>query len=170
MVGTLVTQPRTDSSRELADVIDSSDDGDRPSITEVNGTVAKLTMAYSPEKGDRFAFGPPLTSRLPGLVILGFALTVALTVFAAHHASSNSSLFIWVVEGDRHRVFGSAPFAFVLLFVAIGNIIKTSLRGVVVTAEGIEARYILPGGIPKVKRWGWAQIDRLVVDDTDVML
>ena len=37
------------------------------------------------------------------------------------------------------------------------------------TADAIEARFLL-AGFPKVKRWTWAQIDRLVVDDEDVML
>ena len=166
-----MTEPQHSSPpppHQLPDVVE--DDGDRPSITDVNGTVAKFEMAYSPNKSDRFAFGPPLWTRIPGYVFLGFAAAVGLTVFSAYHASSNSSLYIWVVEGDRHRVFGSAPLAFIILFAAIGNIIKTGLRGVIVTAEGVEARMLVAGGFPRVKRWTWAQIDRLVVDDDDVML
>ena len=170
----VVTEPlRPSSPRQphlLPDVVDTSDEGDRPSITDVNGSIAKFEMAYSPNKSDRFTFGPPLWARIPGYVFLAFAAMVGLTVFAAYHGSSNSSLYIWVVEGDKHRVFGSAPLAFIILFAAIGNAIKTGLRGVIVTAEGIEARVILAGGFPKVKRWTWAQIDRLVVDDESVML
>ncbi|HSO35723.1 MAG TPA: hypothetical protein VLT33_24510 [Labilithrix sp.] len=167
-----MTEPQRSSSQPhpLPDVVDSSDDGDRPSITDVNGSIAKFEMAYSPDKSDRFSFGPPLWARIPGYVFLAFAAVVGLTVFAAYHGSSNSSLYIWVVEGDRHRVFGSAPLAFIILFAAVGNVIKTGLRGVIVTAEGIEARILLAGGFPKVKRWTWAQIDRLVVDDESVML
>ena len=150
-------------------LIDSSDDGDRPSITDVNGSIAKFEMAYSPDKADRFAFGLPLWSRVPGYLFLAFAATIGLTVFAAYHASSNSSLYIWVVEGDRHRVFGSAPLAFIILFAALGNVIKNSLRGVIVTADAIESRTLL-AGFPKVKRWTWAQVDRVVVDDHGVML
>jgi len=163
----VVTQPHGD---ELPDIIDSADDGDRPSITEVNGTVAKFEMAYSPEKTDRFAFGPPLVSRIPAFVFLAIAALLALTVLLAYQGSSNSSLFIWVVEGDRHRAFGSGPFAFLILFVAVGNLVKTSLRGVVVTADAIESRDIKLGGVPSVKRWSWAQIDRVVLDDEAVML
>jgi hypothetical protein len=127
-------------------------------------------MAYSPDKADRFAFGPPLWSRLPGYAFLAFAACIALTVFVAYHGSSNSRLYIWVVEGDRNRVIGSAPLAFIIAFTAIGNLVKTSLRGVIVTAEGIEARMIHATGFPSVKRWTWAQIDRVVLDDDDVML
>ena len=36
--------------------------------------------------------------------------------------------------------------------------------------SGIEARYVLPLGVPRVRRWAWAQIHRMVIDDRDVML
>src|SRR3954452_7269005 len=97
----VVTEPQ--HSSQPHQLLDVSDDGDRPSITDVNGTVAKFEMAYSPDKADRFAFGPPLWNRVPAYVFLAFAVVVGLTVFAAYHGSSNSSLYIWVVEGDRSR-------------------------------------------------------------------
>jgi hypothetical protein len=164
----LVSQPPTPSP-QLPDVVASADDGDRPSVTDVNGTVAKFEMAYAPAKSDRFSFGPPLLSRIPGLAFLLFAAVVGLTVLAAYNGSSNTRLYIWVVEGDRHRVFGSGPLAFIVLFAAIGNVIKTALRGVIVTADAVEAR-MLVAGFPRVKRWTWAQIDRLVLDEEEVML
>jgi hypothetical protein len=135
----------------------------------VNGTVAKFEMAYNPEKQERFAFGVPFLSRIPSYTFLAVAALVALTVFAAQHAPSNSSLFIWVVEGDRHRQFGSAPFAFVLTLTAIMNVVRIALQGVIVTSDAVEMRAMV-GTIPKVKRWTWAQIDRLVIDDANVML
>ena len=165
-----MTQPHTPPpSPPLPDVIDEVGDGDRPSITEVNGTVAKFEMAYNADKSDRFAFGVPLAARLPGYAFLAFAAIIGLTVLSAYYGSSNSSLYIWVVEGDRHRVFGSGPLAFIIVFAALGNVLKTALRGVIVTADAIEARFLV-AGFPKVKRWTWAQIDRLVVDEGDVML
>jgi hypothetical protein len=166
----VVTQPHTPPpSPPLPDVVEDIDDGDRPSITEVNGTVAKFEMAYNADKSDRFAFGVPLVARLPGYAFLAFAAIIGLTVLSAYYGSSNSSLYIWVVEGDRHRVFGSGPLAFIIVFAALGNVLKTALRGVIVTADAVEARFLV-AGFPKVKRWTWAQIDRLVVDEGDVML
>jgi hypothetical protein len=166
----VVTQPHTPPpSPPLADVVGDVDEGDRPSITEVNGTVAKFEMAYNADKSDRFAFGVPLVARLPGYAFLAFAALLGLTVLSAYYGSSNSSLYIWVVEGDRHRVFGSGPLAFIIVFAALGNVLKTALRGVIVTADAVEARFLV-AGFPKVKRWTWAQIDRLVVDQGDVML
>lgn len=167
-----MTQPRTPSPappQVAPDLIAEVDEGDRPSITEVNGTVAKFEMAFDPEKKDRFAFGVPLLTRVPGYVFLAFAAVIALTVFAAYNGSSNSRLYIWVVEGDRNRVFGSGPLAFIIAFAALGNVVKTALRGVIITRDAIEARFLI-AGFPKVKRWTWAQIDRVVVDDEDVML
>jgi hypothetical protein len=166
----VLTQPHTPPpSPALPDVVGDVDDGDRPSITEVNGTVAKFEMAYNADKSDRFAFGVPLLARLPGYAFLAFAALIGLTVLSAYYGSSNSSLYIWVVEGDRHRVFGSGPLAFIIVFAALGNVLKTALRGVIVTADAVEARFLV-AGFPKVKRWTWAQIDRLVVDQGDVML
>jgi hypothetical protein len=163
-----VTQPQSPSPQSpLPDVVESSDD-DRPSITEVNGTVAKFEMAYNPERSDRFAFGVPLLSQLPGYIFLGLAAIIALTVFIAQHSPSNSSLFIWVVEGDRHRQFGSAPFAFIIMCTALMNVVRVALQGVIVTSEAVEIRSMV-GTMPKVRRWTWAQIDRLVIDDTNVM-
>ena len=165
-----MTQPHTPPpSPPLPDVVDDVDDGDRPSITEVNGTVAKFEMAYNADPSDRFAFGVPMVTRLPGYAFLAFAALIGLTVLSAYYGSSNSSLYIWVVEGDRHRVIGSGPLAFIIVVAALGNVLKTALRGVVVTADAIEARFLV-AGFPKVKRWTWAQIDRLVVDQGDVML
>jgi hypothetical protein len=106
----VVTQPHTPPpSPPLPDVVEDIDDGDRPSITEVNGTVAKFEMAYNADKSDRFAFGVPLVARLPGYAFLAFAAIIGLTVLSAYYGSSNSSLYIWVVEGDRHRVESSSP-------------------------------------------------------------
>ena len=165
-------QPRTPSPAPphvAPDVIADVDEGDRPSITEVNGTVAKFEMAFDPEKKDRFAFGVPFQTRIPGYMFLAFAAVIALTVLTAYHGSSNSRLYIWVVEGDRNRVFGSGPLAFIIAFAALGNVVKTALRGVIVTRDAIEARFLI-AGFPKVKRWTWAQIDRVVVDEEEVML
>lgn len=163
-----MTQPQTPSP-QLPDVIESPNEGDRPSITDVNGTVARFEMAYAPAKSDRFAFGPPILARLPGYAFLLFAAAVGLMVLTAYNGSSNTRLYIWIVEGDRQRMFGSGPLAFIILFAAVGNVLKTALRGVIVTADAVEARMIV-AGFPRVKRWTWAQIDRLVVDEEEVML
>lgn len=158
------------SPPELPGMIETADDGDRPSITDVNGTVAHFEMAYSPDKRERFAFGPPLSQRLGSMLFMAFAVVLSGVVFLAYNGSSNSQLFAWVVEGDRHRPFGSIPLSIIVLCSALGTIVRASLRGVIVTGDGVEARYLLPMGVPRIRKWSWAQIDRLVVADDDVML
>jgi hypothetical protein len=47
--------------------------------------------------------------------------------------------------------------------------VRDALSGVVVTRDALEMRCVTMT-VPRVKRYRWAQIDRLVVDDEDVML
>jgi hypothetical protein len=146
-----------------------ADEGDRPSITEVNGTVARFEMAYQPEPSERHAFGAPLLQRLPSILWFGFSLAVAAVVVIAHHSSSNSSLYVWVVERDRGGV-PSSVLAFIVLASGIATLVRSYMRGVIVQRDGLEARYVLPLGVPRVRRWAWPQIHRMVIDDAAVML
>ena len=146
-----------------------ADEGDRPSITETNGTVARFEMAYQPEPSERHVFGAPLLAKLPAIVWFGFSLAVAAIVVVAHHSSSNSPLYVWVVERDRGGVPASV-LAFIVLASGIATLVRSYMRGVIVQQSGIEARYVLPLGVPRVRRWAWAQIHRMVIDDRDVML
>jgi hypothetical protein len=170
----LVTTPPIDPSSQgaptdLPALSDESGEHERISITDVNGTVARFEMAYSPLAGDRFSFGPPLRQKLPSLLYLAFAIGLVALVGAAHAGSSNSPLYIWIVEGDRGRPLSAAVLAFIVLASAIGTVIRAQMRGVVVRGDGVEARYLLAMGIPRIKRWTWAQIERIVMDDAQVM-
>jgi hypothetical protein len=154
-------------SPDLPDIV--TDDGDRPSITEVNGSIAKLTMAYSPGESERFAFGAPMGQLLPSVVGLAGAVAFAALVLAAYNGSPGGLLYHYIVEGDRGRQLSSHWLMFVLLAVASMAVVRNALRGVIVTGYGIETR-TTSGGIPRVRKWAWTQIDRLVLDDEDVML
>jgi hypothetical protein len=144
------------------------DEGDRPSITEVNGTVARFEMAYQPEARVRHAFVAPLIQRLPAIAWFLFSLGVSGVVVAAHHMQ-NTALFEWVVERDRGGIPASV-LAFVVLASGIATLVRSYMRGVIVHGEGVEARYILLLGMPRVRRWAWAQIHRMVVADDGIML
>jgi hypothetical protein len=158
-----------DEGKGLSNLADDSAEHERISVTDVNGTVARFEMAYSPVGGDRFAFGPPLRMRIPSFLYLAFAVALVLLVVVAHAGSSNSSLYIWLVEGDRGRPIGSSLLAFIVLASAVATVIRAHMRGVVVRAEGVEARYLLAMGIPRIRRWAWTQIERIVLDDRAVM-
>ena len=157
------SQPRPETLPDIAN------EGDRPSITEVNGTVARFEMSFNPGADARYRFGPPWWQRLPSFIFLGFAVAFASVIFVAHHGPSNTALFHWAVEGDATRVFGSGPFGFLILLSALATVLRAAMRGVVVTSDGVEARSLILG-IPRVQKWTWAQIDRLVLDDANILL
>lgn len=165
------SQPGHPIAPDLADLGDESN-GDRISVTDVNGTVAKFEMSYSPPLtgNGRLTFGPPMRMRIPGFVYLAFATAIVGVVLAAHFGSSNSALFNWIVAGDRGRPISSAGLSFIIMLSALGTVLRAHMRGVVVRADGLEARYVLALGMPRIKRWAWAQVHRMVVDDTQVML
>ncbi len=139
-----------------------ADDGERPSITEVNGTVARFEMAYNPNPEERFVFGPPIYQRLPSLVFLGFAAVLVVATVLAHTSSSNTALYRFIVVESR------TPLVAIITLAAVATFVRSGLRGVIVTREGVETRS-LSMGIPKVKRYRWAQIDRVVLDNNDVL-
>jgi hypothetical protein len=149
------------------------DDGDRPSVTEVNGTIARFEMTYSPP-GDgqgRVKFGPPLKARIPSAIYLAAALVFgALVLYAYTAASSSSLLFVWVVERDRGRYLPANVLTTIVVASAIGTVLRTHMRGVVLSEDWIEARTLLLLGIPRARRWAWSQVLRVVVDDMRVAL
>jgi hypothetical protein len=141
------------------------DDGDRISVTDVNGTVARFEMTYEPPSaGETLKFGPPMRSRVPSAIYLAAAAVFALVTFYAYNAPTQSSLFSWAVEGDRIRPLPLSVIAVVLIVSSAATVLRTHMRGVLVSEDWIEARYLLPLGIPRARRWGWAQVTRLVVD------
>lgn len=146
----------------LPGMIETADDGDRPSITEVNGTVAHFEMAYNPNPNDRFAFGPPLLQRLPSLVFVGFAAAVSIAALIAHNGATNTALHRFIVTENR------TPFVFIIVLAAIATFVRSGMRGVIVTSDSVETRS-LSMGFPRVRRYRWAQIDRMVIDKDDVL-
>ena len=144
-----------------------ADEGDRPSITEVNGTVARFDMAYQPEPSARHAFGAPMLQHLPAMIWFAFSAGVSASVVAAYQMPG-SLLYPWIVE--RERAFPPTALAFVVLVSGIAVLARSFIRGVIVHREGLEARYLLPLGMPRVRKWAWAQIHRMVLDESSIML
>jgi hypothetical protein len=154
-----------DQPPPLARESNVENDGDRPSITEVNGTVAQFEMTYSPPVGARAKFGPPWKTRLPSAAYLVAALILGGVVLYAYTAAPSSSVvFGWVVEGDRGRPISAGVLAIAILVSALATVLRTHMRGVLVSDQWIEARYLLPLGIPRARRWAWAQVHRVIVD------
>ena len=67
------------------------DDGDRESVTDVNGSVARFEMSYSPPSAARIKFGPPLRTRVPSALYLLAATALGAAVLYAYTAAPSSS-------------------------------------------------------------------------------
>lgn len=148
---------------------EDTENGDRVSITGVHGTVAHFEMSYSPPTGARTKFGPPLGDRVPSALYLAGALALgAVVLYGYSFAPSSSRIFGWVVEGDRGRPISADILAIIVVVSAVATVLRTHMRGVLVSDDWIEARYLLALGIPRARRWGWPQILRLIVDETSV--
>jgi hypothetical protein len=154
------TPPRT--GHLVSDHVD--EDGDRISITDVNGTIARFDMSYEPPSaGSRTKFGPPKRARIPSALYLAASGVFAGVTAYAYNAPTGSALFRWAVEGDRMRPLSVSVIAVILIVSAVATVIRTHMRGVIVTEDWIEARY-LHLTIPKARRWGWPQVTRIVLD------
>jgi hypothetical protein len=151
--------------RELPPV----DDGDRISVTDAHGTVARFEMAYSPKEDDRFRFGPPFRQRVASLVFVAFAGAMLGTVLYGESSGSGSALSTWLAAQDRGRPIGSLGLSIIVLVCALGTVLRSEMRGLVVRADGVEARYLLALGVPRICKWTWPQVERIIVDDTSVM-
>jgi hypothetical protein len=125
-------------------------------------------MSYRPQ--GRQSFGPPVRTWVLPASYLVVAILFAGVVAAAYTQTSGGWLFRYIVEGDQHRVVGAK---FLALFVVLGGVAavaRTGMRGVVVHADGIEARDVVNFAWPKVKNCTWAEIDEFVFEGKSVGL
>ncbi len=145
-------------------------DEDRVSITDAGGTVARFEMSYSPQPLARHRFGAPLSALIPGFVYLGAALSFAIVVAIGYSSPYGSTLSSFTAGGDRGRPFPISVLAIFLALSAVGTVARGLLRGIVVDETGLEVRALILLGIPRLRRYAWAQIHRIVVDDRRVMI
>lgn len=113
------------------------------------------------------SFGPPLKERLPWLLYFAFAIGVVALIIYGQHAPTNSTIFHYVVEEDRHRIMPASVCAIILFCSALAGLLRDSMRGVIVRPDGVELRELLSFGIPRVRKWTWAQIDRMRLPTTE---
>jgi hypothetical protein len=124
-------------------------------------------MTYRPNAA---AFGPPWSIRVPSLVHVAVALAVAGLVIVGETSPSNSWLFAYVVEHDADRVLGARTLAIVLALSSTASMVRTAMRGVRIRPDGVEYRDLVSWALPRVRRYKWPQIDRVVLDQKDLAL
>lgn len=141
-------------------------------VSTVNGKVAHFEMSYSPPaRSARAKFGPPWSSRILSTAYLAFAAVLGgVVLYAYTMAPSSSALFGWIVGGDRGRPVPANVLAGVIVVSAVATAIRTQMRGVLVSEDWIESRALLPLGIPRFRRWNWAQVLRVVIDRKKVAI
>lgn len=119
-------------------------------------------MAYRPES--RQVFGPPKWSWALPIVYLVLAVGFAATAEISHFASQSSWLWQFFVEQDVHRLISARTFALLLGISAVAALLRTSMRGVLIHPDGIEARGAMVMGWPRVRTCEWVEIDRVMVE------
>jgi hypothetical protein len=119
-------------------------------------------MTYKPAKSQ--TFGPPALSHVPSLIYLALAVALVAVVLIGSLSSSGSWLFRYIVEEDSQRLLGARTLAVIVLASAVASVAKTRMRGVIVHPEGLETRDMLGMGWPRVRRYAWPQIDKIVLD------
>ena len=118
-------------------------------------------MTYRPAET---AFGPPLSAHLPSAFYLLCAVATAIVVFVAYQAPVGSWLYLQIVERSARGVIGARTVSLLLVAGAISSLIKTSMRGVRIRPDGLEFREVVSLGMPRMRRYKWAQIDRILLD------
>jgi len=119
-------------------------------------------MTYRPKR--TVAFGPPLLTRVPSAVYLGAAVGLAVFVVVGSLSATDTWIFRYVIEADKHRILGARALSAIVLVSAIAAVVRAQMRGVVVHPEGVETRDILGFGWPRVRHYAWPQIDKIVLD------
>ena len=117
-------------------------------------------MTYRPTET---SFGPPLLIRVPSLLYAALALAVVITVLVAESSSSNSWLYVNVVERGVRGIMSARVFAGCLVVGAVASLLRANMRGVRIRGDGVEYRDIV-SLIPRLRRFKWAQIDRVILD------
>lgn len=118
-------------------------------------------MTYRPTET---SFGPPLLLRIPSLLYALLAASAVVVVLIAESSSSNSWLYVNVVERGVRGIMSARVFAGCLVVGAIASVLRTNMRGVRIRGDGVEYRDIVSLGIPRLRRFKWAQIDRVILD------
>jgi hypothetical protein len=124
-------------------------------------------MTYRPTET---AFGPPLSAHLPSAFYLVCAIGAVITVFVAYQAPENSFLYRQIVERSVRGFIGARTVSLLLVAGAVSSLIKTSMRGVRIRPDGLEFREVAALGIPRLRRYKWAQIDRILLDSPSAIV
>jgi len=118
-------------------------------------------MTYRPTET---SFGPPLSIRIPSILYAVLAASAVVVVLVAEGSPSGSWLYLNVVERGVRGIMSARVFAGCLVVGALASLLRANMRGVRIRGDGVEYRDIVSLGIPRLRRFKWAQIDRVILD------
>jgi hypothetical protein len=118
-------------------------------------------MTYRPTET---SFGPPLAIRMPSILYAVLAASAVVVVLLAEASPSGSWLYLNVVERGVRGIMSARVFAACLVVGAGASLLRANMRGVRIRGDGVEYRDIVSLGIPRLRRFKWAQIDRVILD------
>ncbi|HVW26770.1 MAG TPA: PH domain-containing protein [Polyangiaceae bacterium] len=118
-------------------------------------------MTYRPRES---VFGPPLIERVPSIAYLAAALGVGVLVLIGEQSATGTWAFHYVVEEDAGRVMSIRTFAVIIFISALASVVRAGMRGVRIYPDGVEAREVLGFIVPKLRRYRWPQIERILLD------
>jgi hypothetical protein len=118
-------------------------------------------MTYRPTET---SFGPPFTLRIPSILYGVLAVAAVVVVMLAEASPASSWLYVNVVERGVRGFMSARVFAGCLVIGALSSLLRANMRGVRVRGDGVEYRDIVSLGIPRLRRFKWAQIDRVILD------
>jgi hypothetical protein len=118
-------------------------------------------MTYRPQES---VFGPPVLARVPSIAYLAAALGMVIFVLLGEQSASGTWAFHYVVEEDVQRFMSIRTFAAILVVSSLASVVRAGMRGVRIYPDGVEARDVLNVIVPKLRRYRWPQIERILLD------
>ena len=115
-------------------------------------------MTYRPAES---MFGPPWSARIPSLV---YTLIAGTAVALVVSAELRPNTWLWAYLIQQPRPIQARTFAGLLSIGALASLIRSGMRGVRIRGDALEYRDVASLGWPRVRRYKWAQIDRIVFE------
>lgn len=112
-------------------------------------------MTYRPK--EEF-FGPPLWVRLPSFLHAAVAALVVAVVLLVER-SPGSSLYAYMYQ--KEHLISAHTLAVAFSVSGVASVLRAGMRGVRVRPDWVEYRDVVSSVWPKVKKFRWAQIDRI---------
>ncbi len=122
-------------------------------------------MTYRPREE---VFGPPLLQRLPSFLHAALGAAVVLTVVLVERGPHSGQLYEYMFM--RQHIIDARTLAIVVAVSSVASLLRTGMRGVKVRNDSVEFRDVVSSVWPRVRRYRWAQIDRISIESRIIVL